>query len=116
MSSFCYSDGDDPRLKINRVRECVAAAKGFMKSEDYSGAEKEQDLIGACRDVDADCVQAVGESLHATDANEKRSFLTLVKACRGHGTGKCFIDLKSSVPSYDRREIAQILNLLKKCE
>jgi hypothetical protein len=110
------ASAEDPRLAKDGVRDCVEVAKRFMKSREYSGRENEQDLIGACRDVEALCVTEAGESLHPVETPEDKSFLELVRACRGRGMGKCLRELKTTVASYDRREIAQIKTLLKKCE
>ncbi len=107
---------EDPRLEKDGVRECVEASKKFMKSREYSGRENEQDLIGACRDVEALCVVEAGESLHPTETLEDKQFLELVRACRGKGMGKCLRAQKDGLASFDRREISQIKALLKKCE
>ena len=106
---------EDPRLSKGDVRECVETAKGFMKSSEYSGTENEQDLIGACRDVEALCVREAGESLHPTESLESKQFLEIVRACRGKGMGGCLRTQKDRVASFDRRELGQIKDLLKKC-
>jgi hypothetical protein len=106
----------DPRLERVDLRECEEVAKGFMRSSDYTGKEKQDELLGACRDVDPDCVQASGESFHPIDGSDSKLFIQLVRACRGKDMGKCFRSAAAGVASYDRREATQILSLLKKCE
>lgn len=86
-----------------------------MKSSEYSGTENEQDLIGACRDVEALCVREAGESLHPTESIETKQFLEIVRACRGKGMGSCLSAQKGRVASFNRRELVQIKGLLEKC-
>jgi hypothetical protein len=106
----------DPRIEKDEVRGCFENAQHFMSSSDYSGAKNEGEVLGACRDVDPDCVEEVGNSYHPSDSFKRADFLKLIKACRGRGMGKCFRAQRESIASYNRREAGQILELLKKCE
>lgn len=115
LASHSAFSADDPRLEIDEVRDCVEQVKLFLRSDEYSG-EKEKAVIGACRDVEALCVKEVGESLPSTERYEAVKFLPVVRACRGRGTGKCFRALKDRTPSLERREVSQVMALLKKCE
>lgn len=110
-----YASPEDPRLEKDEVVACVDQAKRFMKSSDYSG-ENESSVITACRDVDADCVAEVGESLHPSDGFDSKKFLTLVRACKGRGMGRCLRALKGKTASHNRREYSQLHDLLKKCD
>ena len=106
----------DPRLEKDEVRGCFEKAQQFMRSSDYSGAKNEAEILGACRDVDPDCVEEVGNSYHPSENFSRADFLKLIKACRGRGMGKCFRAQRESIASYNRREADQILELLKKCD
>src|ERR1700733_9350844 len=79
----------DPRLEKDEVRECFEQVKRFLPSVEYYG-DKAAEVIGACRDADPLCVGEVGDSLHPSDSLKPGEFLSLVRACRGHGMGKCF--------------------------
>jgi hypothetical protein len=107
---------EDPRLEKDEVRGCFESAQHFMRSGDYSGAKNESEILGACRDVNSECVEEVGNSYHPADSFNRADFLKLIKACRGRGMGQCFRAQRERVASYDRREAGQILDLLKKCE
>ncbi|MGZ3721410.1 MAG: hypothetical protein ACXVA9_00685 [Bdellovibrionales bacterium] len=107
---------EDPRLEKDDVHDCVENVKRFLRSSDYSGQKNEQAVIGACRDADPVCVAEAGESLHPSETMTGADFLKIVRACRGRGMGKCFSALKGTTKSADRREVSQILELLKKCE
>lgn len=106
----------DPRLEKDDVRDCLEKAKHFMRSSDYSGQKNESEILGACRDVEPDCVDEIGQSYHPTDSFDRADFIKLIKACRGRGMGRCFRGQRESVASFNRREASQILDLLKKCE
>lgn len=106
----------DPRLEKDDVRGCLEKAQQFMRSSDYSGAKNESEILGACRDVEPECVEEVGQSYHPSESFDRADFIKMIKACRGRGMGKCLRGQRENVASFNRREAAQILELLKKCE
>jgi hypothetical protein len=111
-SSFAL---EDPRQAIKSVRECTEAAKSYRASTEYTGDDNERALLAACRNTSADCVHAVGDSLHSVEPHPGKTFLDLVRACHGHGMAKCFRAAADKVPSFERQEYAQILALLAQC-
>jgi hypothetical protein len=116
LSLMPYAHADDPRLDIPDVNECVEATKRFLRSTEYSGEKNSQALIGACRDVESLCITEAGDSLHPAEPLTNADMVKLLRACRGRGMGKCFAALKGNTQSHDRREVSQVLALLKKCE
>ncbi len=62
-----------------------------------------------------DDVREAGESLHPTESLEPKQFLEIVRACRGKGMGSCLRAQKDRVASFNRRELVQIKDLLRKC-
>lgn len=111
-----HARASDPRLEKSDVNECVEQAKNFLSSGEYYGVKNEDALIGACRDADPRCVAKVGESLHPSDGLTNSDMVKVIKACRGRDMGKCFESLKDKTNSHDRREVSQVLAMLKKCE
>jgi hypothetical protein len=110
------SYAEDPRLEKDDVRGCVESAKGKLPSSEYYGEANEQTLIGACRDADPLCVEEAAESLRPTEQFKLADFVKVIKACRGRGMGKCLKAMKGNTASFNRREVAQVLALLKKCD
>jgi hypothetical protein len=107
---------DDPRLEIPEVNDCFETAKRFLRSAEYSGEKNREALVGACRDVDSLCISEAGESLHPSDPLTTADMVKILRACRGRGMGKCLAALKGSTQSHNRREVVEVLALLKKCE
>ncbi len=105
----------DPRLENENTAACFEQAKRFLSSSDYHG-ENESQVLAACKDVEADCVSELGQSLHPSDGTSAKEFLKLIRACEGNGTGKCLRGLINKTASYNRREYQQLHDLLKKCQ
>lgn len=116
LSLKAFALSDDPRLEKDDVRACVENTKRFLRSSEYGGEKNEQVVIGACRDADPHCVSEAGESLHPSEMMKLADFVKVIKACRGRGMGQCFSSMKDKVASYDRREVEQVLALLKRCD
>lgn len=111
-----FTSAQDPRLEKDDLRECVENAKRILKSSEYFGKENEESLIGACRDVDPECVNVVADYYRPSDSREKEQVLELVRLCRGSGMGKCARGMSAKLASYDRREFSQLQTMLKKCK
>jgi hypothetical protein len=111
-----FVHADDPRLEKSDVNECFEQAKNFLRSSEYYGEKNKDALIAACRDADPRCVAETGDSLHPSDALTNSDMVKIIKACRGRGMGSCFAALKDTTNSNNRREVSQVLAMLKKCE
>jgi hypothetical protein len=107
---------DDPRTAKPEVAKCVEVAKEYLRSGEYDDQDEELAVIAACRDVESDCLRAVGENLSSSERAYASTFLPVIKSCRGPGMGACYRQATSRMISFDYREAAQAQAILKKCE
>lgn len=95
---------------------CIDLVKSYLSSSEYNSDESNAKILSACIDVDARCVQLVGDSLNSGERSEAANFLPLVKNCTGRGKADCYSAILETTPSFDRSTAAQASNLMKKCE
>lgn len=115
-AAFAGAEEPDPRLAIDDVQLCVTATKDLLSSTEYNTRDKEDQIIGACRDADPDCVRAVGEGLQSSERSKMDQMLPLVRACHGRNIGKCYRAITANRATLEYQAGAQALALLKKCE